>query len=148
MALTQTDQLLRIKNDYRETHGNGPVSPRKILDWAIDTGRYEINRAKAHARAAEELAAAMRGEVTRDSHGNEIRVNLAFETEQGWLWDQRDTISREHFELNVGASRRMAYGEIRRTGAAARPASFRRHGSDSEASDFSPCSSPCSSPFR
>jgi hypothetical protein len=86
-----------------------------MMEWAIKAGLFEIDMGKAFARAAEELAAAMRAETTKDAQGNEIRVNLAFETEEGWLWDQRDTIARKHFELNVVASRRMAYSEIRAT---------------------------------
>ena len=115
MAMTKNDQLLRIKNEYRRAHDNAPASPRNMMEWAVGAGLFEIDMAKAFAHAAEELAAAMRGERTTDSHGNEIRVNLAFETEEGWLWDQRDTITREHFDLNVAASRRMHYAEIRTT---------------------------------
>lgn len=115
MGMTKHDQYLRIKNEYRRTHNNSPASSRTMIDWAIKEGLYRVDIGKAHARAAEELAAAMRSETTTDSQGNEIRVNLAFETEDGWLWDQRDTIARPDFELNVGASRRMAYGEIRAT---------------------------------
>ncbi len=115
MAMTKNDQLLRIKNEYRRAHNNAPAKPREMMEWAVKAGLFKIDIGQAFARAAEELAAAMRSETTKDSHGNDIRVNLAFETEQGWLWDERHTISREHFELNVGASRRMQYSEIRST---------------------------------
>lgn len=113
--MTKHDQLIRIKNEYRRAHNNAPASPRAMMDWAIKAGLFQVDWGKAVARAAEELAAAMRSETTKDAHGNDIRVNLAFETENGWLWDQRDTIARDHFELNVAASRRIAYSEIRAT---------------------------------
>lgn len=115
MGMTKHDQLLRIKNEYRRAHNNAPASPRVMMQWAVGAGLFQIDMGKAFARAAEELAAAMRTETTKDAHGNDIRVNLAFETEEGWLWDQRDTIARPNFELNVAASRRMAYSEIRAT---------------------------------
>lgn len=112
--MTKKQQLLRIKNDYRAAHGNTPAKPRAMIDWAIDTGAYKIDEKKARRRAAEELADAMRTEMTVDAHGNEIRVNLAFETpDEGWLWDQRDTIGRANMELNVSHGRRMVYGEIK-----------------------------------
>lgn len=69
--------------------------------------------AKARQRAAEELADAMRSEVVLASRGNEIHRNLAFETENGWLWDDRETIGRTHFELSIQANRRMSYATIR-----------------------------------
>jgi hypothetical protein len=112
---TKTQQWLQIKNDYRLEHHDVPASPRTMLDWAIETGRFKIDARKARQRAADELADAMRSEMTRDANGNEVRVNLAFETENGWLWDQRDTISRPHMELNVSHARRMAYGDIKAT---------------------------------
>lgn len=115
MGMTKNDQLLRIKNEYRRAHHNRPAKPRLMMEWAVRAGLFEVDIGKALTRAAEELAAAMRAETTKDGQGNDIRVNLAFETEEGWLWDQRDTITRPHFELNVAASRRIAYSEIRAT---------------------------------
>lgn len=112
-AMTKIQQLLRIKNDYRAAHDNAPASARTMLDWAIDTGRYQLDLSKARARAVEDLADAMRSEKTRDAHGREIHVNVAFETEQGWLWDQRDTIGRKHVELHATRGRRMVVGEIK-----------------------------------
>lgn len=112
-AMTKVQQLLRIKNEYRAAHSNAPASTRTMLDWAIDTGRYRLDLSKARARAADELADAMRSEKTRDARGREIHVNVAFETEQGWLWDQRDTIGRAHVELHATRGRRMVVGEIK-----------------------------------
>lgn len=112
---TKTQQLIRLKNEYRAAHENAPGSLDTILDWGIETGRYELDLKKARKRAAEELGEALRSEVTTDAHGHEIRVNLAFETEQGWLWDQRDTITRPNMELNVSHARRMVYSDIRAT---------------------------------
>src|SRR5437667_10890805 len=111
-AMTKIQQLLRIKNDYRIAHNNAPASTRAMLDWAIDTGRYQLDLSKARARAADELADAMRSEETLDAHGREIHVNVAFETEQGWLWDQRNTIGRANVELHATRGRRMIVGEI------------------------------------
>lgn len=112
-AMTKVQQWLRIKNDYRAAHDNAPASTRAMIDWAIDTGRYQLDMSKARARAAEELATAMRSEKTHDAQGREIHVNVAFETEQGWLWDQRDTIGRGHVELHATRGRRMIVGEIK-----------------------------------
>lgn len=111
--MTKTEQLIRIKNEFRATHDNAPASARSILDWAIETGRYVLDMGKAKRAAAEELAAALRSEHATDAHGNEIRVNLAFSTDQGWLWDQRETISRSHMEINSMHTRRMVYSDIR-----------------------------------
>lgn len=113
--MTKAQQLLRIKNEFRTAHGNAPASPRVMLEWAAKAGLFKLDMKRAFSRAVDELANAMRGEVTLDGHGNEIRVNLAFETEQGWQWDQRDTISRPHMELNVAHSRRMSYSDIKAT---------------------------------
>ena len=111
--MTKAQQLIRIKNEYRAEHGNSSESLRRIIDWAIETKRLELDLAKARSRAIEELGAALRSEVVLDADGNEVRVNLAFETDQGWLWDERTTISRQHMELNVAQNRRMQYADIR-----------------------------------
>lgn len=113
LSLSKTDQLIRIKDEYRKANGEAPASARTILDWAVEAGLYKVDMVKARQRAAEELADAMRSEMVRDSHGNEIHKNLAFETENGWLWDDRETIGRRHFELSIQANRRMSYATIR-----------------------------------
>lgn len=113
--MTKAQQLLRIKNEFREAHGNAPASPRAMMEWATKAGLFKLDLKRAFTRAVDELADALRGEVTLDAQGNEIRVNLAFVTEEGWLWDQRDTISRPNMELNVAHSRRMTYSDIKAT---------------------------------
>jgi len=112
--LNKTEQLIRIKNEFREANGEAPASARSMIDWAIETKRYNLDIKKAKQRAAQELADALRTEFTRDAHGNEIRVNLAFDDpEQGWLWDERGTISHPNMQLNATHDRRMIYGTIR-----------------------------------
>jgi hypothetical protein len=113
LSLSKTEQLIRIKDEFRKANGDAPASARTILDWAVEKGLYKVDMAKARQRAAEELADAMRAEMVLDSHGNEIHKNLAFETESGWLWDDRETIGRRNFELSIQANRRMSYATIR-----------------------------------
>jgi hypothetical protein len=108
-----TQQHIRIKNEYRQAHGPAPVSARTMYDWAIETGRAELDIKKALTSAVAEFANSLRSETALDAHGNEVRANLAFETQQGWLWDQWNTISHPHMELNVMHSRRNIYGEIK-----------------------------------
>lgn len=114
MAMTKEQQLIRIKDDYRAVHDNASASLRTMLAWAVETGRYELDRAKAMTRAVDEFAHALAGETAPDTHGNPVRVNLAFlEPDQGWLWDTRDTISRAHQELNTQQTWRMCYSDVK-----------------------------------
>jgi hypothetical protein len=113
MAANKKDQWLRIKNAFRQAHENAPASPAAMIDWAADAGLYKSDERSARRRAAKDLAEAMRSEMTTDARGHEVRVNLAFETETGWLWDQRETISRTHVELHLARNRRQVYGEIK-----------------------------------
>jgi hypothetical protein len=108
-----TQQHIRIKNEYRQAHGPAPVSARAMFDWAVETGRAQLDMKKALTSAVAEFANSLRSETALDAHGNEVRANLAFETQQGWLWDQWNTISHPHMELNVMHSRRNIYGEIK-----------------------------------
>lgn len=101
MAMSGTQQLIRIKNEYREAHGTTPASARTMLTWAIETRRYVLDMVKARTQAVAEFASALAAETALDSNGNAIRANLAFETTQGWLWDSWDTISQQHMELNA-----------------------------------------------
>ncbi len=112
--MSSTRDYLRIKGEYRRAHRNQPAKPAEIIDWAIGQGLFQIDERKARRRAARELATAMRGEMTVDAHGNAIRVNLAFKSPtQGWLWDERTTISRGAIQLHLTRGRRMVYSEIR-----------------------------------
>lgn len=114
MPMTREQQLIRIKDDYRAAHDNASASLRTMLTWAVETDRYELDMAKAMARAVDEFAHALAGETAPDSQGNPIRVNLAYlEPDQGWLWDQRDTISHPHMELNVQHGWRMCYSDVK-----------------------------------
>ena len=113
MAMSLTQQLIRIKDEYRKVHGTAPVSARTMYDWALETGRAKLDLKKAETQAVAEFAAALAAETAIDINGNVIRANLAFETKQGWLWDEWDTISHENMELNVAHNRRNIYGEIK-----------------------------------
>jgi hypothetical protein len=113
MGKSLTQQLIRIKNEYREIHGSGPASARTMFDWALATDRAKLDLKKAMTSAVADFADALRAETALDTNGNEVRANLAFETQQGWLWDQWNTISHSNMELNVSHSRRNIYGEIK-----------------------------------
>ena len=114
MPMTREQQMIRIKDEYRAEHDNASASLRTMLAWAMETGRYQLDMAKAMSRAVDEFAHALAGETTPDSQGNLVRVNLAFlEPEQGWLWDTRDTISHAHMELNVQHTWRMSYSDVK-----------------------------------
>ena len=112
--MTKDQQLIRIKDEYREVHDNAAATLRTMLEWGIETGRYKLDMAKAMARAVDEFSDALSGEMATDAHGNEVRVNLAFLAPlQGWLWDERLTISHKNMELNAQYRWRMAYSDIR-----------------------------------
>jgi hypothetical protein len=113
---TSNRELIKIKDEYREAHAGAYASLRVMLRWAIAQGKFELDMSKAFARALNDFGRALASERVPDGRGREIRVNLPFrDPAQGWLWDERDTISRAHMELNVQHNRRLAYGDIRST---------------------------------
>jgi hypothetical protein len=115
MAMTKEQQLIRIKNEWRAAHGNAYAPLRTMLEWAHEQGKWKLDVNKAWARAVDEFADALRGEMTKDSQGREIRVNLPFLDPQTelWQWDQRDTISHGHMQLRVTHHWRMSFSDIR-----------------------------------
>jgi hypothetical protein len=114
MTKSKEQQLIDIKNAYRAAHNNAFASLRTMLEWASENTLYKIDMAKAWSRAVDEFADALRGEMTTDGQGHEIRVNLPFlDSQLGWQWDTRDTISREHQELNTQHTWRMCYSDVK-----------------------------------
>ncbi len=116
MAMTKDEQLIRIKNEYRKAHnGSLAATLREMLEWASKNNLYVLDMSAAWSHAVDQFSAALRSEMTTDIDGNEIRVNLSFLEPQTklWKWDQRDTISHEHFEINVQRGWRSCYSDIR-----------------------------------
>lgn len=113
LSASKTQQWLRIQDAYRKAHANAPARIETMIDWAAEVGAYKSDERAARKRAAKDMAEALRSLTTVDGHGDQVRVNLAFETEDGWLWDMRETISRPHMELHVERNRRLIYGEIK-----------------------------------
>jgi hypothetical protein len=111
--MSKREQLLRIKNKYREAHGCEPASAREMADWAVAEGMYKLRPYAAEAQLAAELADAMRVEYITDDHGRRVRVNHAIPKAQGSLWDEIRTISRPDMKLSVAQKRIGIAGEAK-----------------------------------
>src|SRR5712691_10426766 len=74
MAMTKREQLLRIKDEYRATHGNQPASAREMADWAVAQGHYELPVYATARKCAEELADVMRLEYMTVEGGRRVRT--------------------------------------------------------------------------
>ena len=113
MSMSQRDQLLRIKNKYRESHGTEPASARDISDWAVAEGLYKLHPYAAQKQLANELSDALRVEYINDHRGNRVRVNHSIPKAQGQLWDEIRTISHDNMQLSVAQKRNGMAGEAK-----------------------------------
>jgi hypothetical protein len=113
VAMTKRDQYIRIKDEFRATHGNIPASTQTMIEWAIDAGLYAVDVRAAKAKGAKELAEVLRSETIIDADGHKVRVNHSVETAQGYLWDDIRTISHQHMELSVAHGRNRIFGEVK-----------------------------------
>jgi len=113
MGMTKREQYIRIKNEYRKEHADAPAPASTMLHWAVGARLYAIDPSAAFRKNAEEFADVLRTEMTVDSDGNEFRINHAFSTAQGHLWDDCRTIAHPNMELSAAQTRRRIYGEVK-----------------------------------
>lgn len=112
MRMTEKQQFISIKNQYRAAHGNAPAATHQILAWAEEQGIYQLDTAKARARDAAKLSDAMRTEYTTVD-GQRVRVNHCYKSGQQELWDSMATIARDSMTLSLAMRRRNAAGETK-----------------------------------
>lgn len=107
MAMTKREQLLRIKDEYRATHGFEAASSRAMAEWAVKEDKYKLPEFATVAKCAEELAEAMRTEYMEDERGHRVRVMHSAPSAQGrlWDWDHIETASREFMEASAAQRR-------------------------------------------
>lgn len=119
---TGSEQLREIAEMYRNSGEPWPASARQIAVWAINNGHYKVHRDKVIAKAAEEIAAAMREEYYTDPKGRRVRVLHASRvsrklddgtSEHPMLWDDIRTAPHKFMERAFQLRRRQIVGECK-----------------------------------
>lgn len=119
---TYNEQLREIANLYRVSGQPWPAAARQIAIWAINNGHYRSHHAKVVAKAAEELATAMREEYYTDPQGRRVRAlhvarivtrSSDGSRTQGMLWDDIRNAPREFMERAFQLRRRQIVGECK-----------------------------------
>lgn len=118
---TYNEQLLEIRDLYRESGLPWPATTRQIAMWAIQQGHYERHNDKLIAKAAEEFATAMRDEHYTDPQGRRVRLMHAARAgrkkgesaDQRMLWDDIRSATRGFMERAFQQRRRGIVGDCK-----------------------------------
>jgi hypothetical protein len=119
---TYSEQLRNIAELYRSSGQPWPATCRQIAVWAINNGHYRTHHAKLIAKAAEEIASAMREECYTDPQGRRVRALHAARVAtrlpdgsriQKILWDDIRDASRAFMERAFQLRRRQIVGECK-----------------------------------
>jgi hypothetical protein len=115
--MTYAKQMQKIVEDYRAAGEPWPASTKDIAAWAIGAGRWELHRAAAITKCAEDLAAAMREEYTTDAKGRRVRLLHPATVKRGGrqlvLWDDIRTAPRDHMHMSFQQRRRAIVGDCK-----------------------------------
>lgn len=114
---TYTKQMQKIVDDYRASGEPWPASAKTIAGWAIKNGRWELHRAAAVNKCAEDIASAMREEYYTDRQGRRVRLlhpaTVRRNGEQMVLWDDHRTAPRSHMQMSFQQRRKAIVGDCR-----------------------------------
>lgn len=75
--------MQKILNDYIAEHGDKPVDPNAVYQWAQQNKRWEPETKTLRQRFKEELARAAREETFTDSQGRTVRRKHAVVLKSG-----------------------------------------------------------------
>lgn len=115
MPRTFTEQLQRVVSQYIEAGQPWPATSHRIAAWAIKNQKWEAQGATLLHICAEQLARAMREEYIRDPQGRIVRAKHAarLDGEQGVLWADIRTATREHMAVAFQQRRHQIVGDCR-----------------------------------
>jgi hypothetical protein len=111
--MTKKQQLLRLRDAFRNAHDNKPATAREMADWAVENGLYKLPIYATERKCAEELADALRQEYMTVSGGRRVRTMHAWTDQQRQLWDHIDTISRPNMKMALALKRNGIVGEVK-----------------------------------
>ena len=100
MPKSYAEQMVDLKDAYRNSGGEWPASATQIATWAVHSGKWDQEPGKKIKTCARDLADAMRQETHTDRQGRVVRTMAAAQRtiydedgkqSQQWLWcDIRD----------------------------------------------------------
>ncbi len=113
--LNYVQQLQRIVNRYIESGEEWPATSHQIAKYAIENHLWEAQKLTVIDLCAEQLARAMREEYIHDPQGRVVRAKHAARVagEQGVLWADIRTASREHMVIALQQRRQQIVGDCR-----------------------------------
>jgi hypothetical protein len=107
------EQLQRIVTHYIEAGEEWPATARQIAAWAVGEKLWAPHPSSLIIQCAEDIAQAMREEYIVDPQGRKVRAKHAARVEQGVLWADIRTASRDHMEIALKQRRRQILGDCR-----------------------------------
>jgi hypothetical protein len=84
-----------------------------MIEWAKEYGLYAVDQHAALRRGAEEMAKVLADVTVADEDGSDVRINIPFRAEEGWLWDDMRTIRHDRMEVAAALGRNRIVGEIK-----------------------------------
>ena len=104
---TYNEQLQTVVTKYIEAGEEWPATVRQIASWAVREKLWAPHPSSLVNQCAEDLAQAMRDEYIVDPQGRKVRAKHAARVEQGVLWADIRTASRDHMEIAFKQRRRQ-----------------------------------------
>jgi hypothetical protein len=104
---TYNEQLQKIVTKYIEADEEWPATARQIAAWAVREKLWAPHPSSLVNQCAEDIAQAMREEYIVDPQGRKVRAKHAARVEQGVLWADIRTASRDHMEIAFKQRRRQ-----------------------------------------
>ena len=113
--MSYTEQLQRIANEYLADGHSVMASAHDMAIWAVETQRWEPQRAALINQCAEELSRAMREEYSTDPRGRKVRAKHVARRDrdgkQMSLWADMRFAPRDHMETAFQQRRQQIVGD-------------------------------------
>ena len=117
------DNMYDHLQEYRTTHGDGPVRMENVAVWMLNEKKWQPEHRRVLKELARHLSAAARAKHHKDPQGRRVRTmhaakypkgqtadgQLLFET----MWDHIETMSAEHGRVSFQQRHHQIAGECR-----------------------------------
>lgn len=109
--------LQRIAHEYMKEYGVDTIDLDDVLDWALETRRWDLPSYDPRRQLKREMARALAVEYYEDPQGREVRRMHAvkIKSPQGLLWEWADikTAKPEHMRLSLQQRRSGVVSDCR-----------------------------------
>lgn len=109
------EQLQKAWHAYEKEHGAVPATTRDAVQWGVERGMISIPDVDPFAKAAADMADALREEYATDAQGRRYRVNHAVRVTKAGVqytfWAMMTDAPREHMQKAFIQRREQIVGD-------------------------------------